>query len=116
MMHLADGTFCTTLPFGHQVSNWDTPGHEAHSYSGVFTIIYQVGRTEPCVRAIATRPPSSTIRAVFVPQIERRRAGLDKSNGLWVILEDHNLSVFAHSFYIEPITQNYTQGAVCGQV
>jgi hypothetical protein len=65
-------------------------------------IANQVGQTELRRCAITTQPPSPTNRAISVPEMERRRAGLDTGIDLWVILDEHNADVFEQSFYIEP--------------
>jgi hypothetical protein len=40
--------------------------------------------------------------AVEVPETERRRAGLDGSVRLWIILDEYNQDIIGQSFYLEP--------------
>jgi hypothetical protein len=54
---------------------------------------------------VTTQPPQSGTRAVEVPEIEKRRSGLDGAVALWVIVDEHNVDVFEQSFYIEPQSQ-----------
>lgn len=37
-----------------------------------------------------------------VPEIEKRRAGLDADLPLWIILDEFNEDVIGRSFYLEP--------------
>jgi hypothetical protein len=88
--------------WARQALSGETEGRKTRPCAVVLAITNQVGNTELRLCAITTQPPSSSNRAISVPEIERRRAGLDTGIGLWVILDEHNVDVFEHSFYIEP--------------
>jgi hypothetical protein len=54
---------------------------------------------------ITSRPPSPDRFAVEIPEMEKRRAGLDASLRLWIILDEYNQDVIGQSFYLEPDPQ-----------
>jgi hypothetical protein len=51
---------------------------------------------------ITSRPPQGGRFAVEIPEIERRRGGLDAAQRLWIILDEYNEDVIGRSFYLEP--------------
>ena len=51
---------------------------------------------------ITSRPPSSDRFAVEIPEMEKRRGGLDATIRLWLILDEYNQDVVGQSFYLEP--------------
>jgi hypothetical protein len=40
--------------------------------------------------------------AAEIPDTEKRRAGLDGSIRLWIVLDEYNQDVIGRSFYLEP--------------
>lgn len=50
---------------------------------------------------ITTQPPQPDRFAVEIPEMERRRAGLDSTARLWLILDEYNEDVIGRSFYLE---------------
>ena len=51
---------------------------------------------------ITTKEPSADRLAVEIPDIEKRRAGLDTTMRLWLILDEYNLDTVGTSYYLEP--------------
>lgn len=51
---------------------------------------------------ITSQPPVHNAFAVEIPEIEKRRAGLDTDKQLWIILDEYNDDVIGRSFYLEP--------------
>ena len=51
---------------------------------------------------ITSQPPSSDRFAAEIPEMEKRRAGLDTTLGLWIILDEYNQDIVGRSFYLEP--------------
>ncbi len=51
---------------------------------------------------ITSQMPVRERFAVEIPEIEKRRAGLDSDIRLWVILDEYNQDVIGQSFYLEP--------------
>ncbi|WP_244613468.1 hypothetical protein [Methylosinus sp. Ce-a6] len=51
---------------------------------------------------ITSKQPTAGRFAVQVPEIEKRRAGLDADLPLWIILDEFNEDAIGRSFYLEP--------------
>ena len=51
---------------------------------------------------ITSQPPASDRLATEIPETEKRRAGLDTTLRLWIILDEYNQDVVNQSFYLEP--------------
>ena len=51
---------------------------------------------------ITTKEPEATRFASEIPLIEKRRAGLDPSLRLWIVLDEYNTDVVGQSYYLEP--------------
>jgi hypothetical protein len=88
--------------WARQSQTGETEGRKLRPCAVILSLATVAGQTELRICAITTKPPSKGVHAVVVPEIERRRAGLDTDLDLWVILHEHNVDVFEQSFYIEP--------------
>lgn len=62
----------------------------------------ETGRTRLFLLAVSSLPPSRDQRAVEIPEMERRRAGLADWKGGWVYVSEYNYDVVETSFYYEP--------------
>ena len=51
---------------------------------------------------ITSQPPFSDRFAAEIPEMEKRRAGLDATLRLWIILDEYNQDLIGQSFYLEP--------------
>jgi len=51
---------------------------------------------------ITSQTPEHGRFATEVPEMEKRRAGLDIDVRLWIILDEYNQDVIGESFYLEP--------------
>ena len=51
---------------------------------------------------ITSQPPSRDRFAAEIPEMEKRRAGLDAALRLWIILDEYNQDSINESFYLEP--------------
>jgi hypothetical protein len=51
---------------------------------------------------ITSQPPLPDRFAAEIPEMEKRRAGLDASLRLWIILDEYNQDTINQSFYLEP--------------
>ena len=54
---------------------------------------------------ITSQPPSAERFAAEIPEMEKRRAGLDATLRLWIILDEYNQDIIGQSFYLEPEPQ-----------
>lgn len=88
--------------WARQAEHGETEGRKTRPCAVILSLKAGSGQTELRLCAVTTQPPHSGTHAVEVPEIEKRRAGLDSDVPLWVIVDEHNLDVFEQSFYIEP--------------
>jgi len=51
---------------------------------------------------ITSQRPSPNRFAAEIPEMEKRRAGLDVKLRLWIILDEYNQDTIGQSFYLEP--------------
>lgn len=51
---------------------------------------------------ITSQPPSADRFAAEIPEMEKRRAGLDVAMRLWIMLDEYNQDTIGKSFYLEP--------------
>ncbi|MCZ0738172.1 hypothetical protein [Phreatobacter sp. AB_2022a] len=52
---------------------------------------------------ITSQPPQPGRFAVEVPDMEKRRGGLDSALQLWIVLDDYNTDIIGRSFHLEPL-------------
>ena len=50
---------------------------------------------------ITSQPPSPDRIAAEIPEMEKRRAGLDATLRLWIILDEYNQDTINQSFYLD---------------
>ena len=91
--------------WARQAGRGETEGRKARPCAVILALKIGSGLTELRLCAVTTQPPQSGTHAVEVPEIEKRRSGLDGAVALWVIVDEHNVDVFEQSFYIEPQSQ-----------
>ena len=53
---------------------------------------------------ITTKEPGSARFSAELPAIEKKRAGLDPTLRLWLVLDEFNTDVVGRSFYLEPVS------------
>ncbi len=51
---------------------------------------------------ITTKEPVASTFSAEIPDIEKRRAGLDAELRLWIVLDEFNTDIVGRSFYLEP--------------
>jgi hypothetical protein len=91
--------------WARQAGRGETEGRKTRPCAVILALRTDKGQTELRLCAVTTQPPQKGVQAVEVPEIEKRRAGLDGGVALWVIVDEHNVDVFEQSFYIEPQSQ-----------
>lgn len=52
---------------------------------------------------ITSQPTQPGRFAVEIPEIEKRRAGLDTALRLWIVFDDYNTDIIGRSFHLEPV-------------
>jgi hypothetical protein len=70
----------------------------------VLTTIDKNGREIILLAAISSKPPRGDQAAIKVPDIERRRAGIDRYPDAWVYVDEVNQDRPADSWYLQPQT------------
>ena len=91
--------------WARQAEYGETEGRKSRPCAVILSLTAESGQTELRLYAVTTQPPQKGTHAVEIPEIEKRRAGLDGGLPLWVIVDEHNVDVFEQSFYIEPQSQ-----------
>ena len=91
--------------WARQAGRGETEGRKIRPCAVILALKAEHGQTELRLCAATTQPPQKGTHAIEVPEIEKRRAGLDSGLQLWVVVDEHNVDVFEQSFYIEPHSQ-----------
>ena len=78
----------------------ETEGRKLRPAAFVAVLPDKAGKTNLFILPITSLPPKDRL-AVEVPQIERRRAGLDDIP-LWIILDEYNHDLLEGSYYFDP--------------
>ena len=78
----------------------ETEGRKSRPAAFVTVMPGQGGSTNLFILPINSSPPQDRI-AIEVPQIERRRAGLDDIP-LWVVIDEYNHDLLERSYYFDP--------------
>ncbi|WP_413990124.1 hypothetical protein ACMDCR_30055 [Labrys okinawensis] len=79
----------------------ETEGRKDRPISLIAVMMNREGKTNLFILPITSSPPPPDRLALKVPEIERRRAGLDDMP-LWVILDEYNHDLLEGSFYFDP--------------
>ena len=88
--------------WARQARGGETEGRKTRPCALILLLRQDDGRTLVVLLAITTQQPLPGQAAVEVPQIERRRAGLDVDRPLWVIVDERNEDVLPGSYDFEP--------------
>lgn len=51
---------------------------------------------------ITSQPPQADRTAFEIPDTEKRRAGLDPTMRLWIVIDEYNADIVGKSFHLEP--------------
>ena len=68
----------------------------------VAVVTDKAGKTNLFILPITSLPPRPDRLALEVPQIERRRAGLESDKPLWIMLDEYNHDLLEDSSYFDP--------------
>jgi hypothetical protein len=66
----------------------------------VVAVVTAAGRTHVLLAAISSKPPMADQVAISLPEIERRRAGLDASREAWIYVSEANEDIEGVSLYL----------------
>ncbi|MDE2361122.1 MAG: hypothetical protein KGM42_00480 [Hyphomicrobiales bacterium] len=76
-------------------------GRKSRPVSVVAITVGRTGETNLFLLPITSQPPAPDRDAIEIPEIERRRAGLD-DKPLWVMLDEYNHDILERSYHFEP--------------
>jgi hypothetical protein len=85
-----------------QHGDGETEGRKTQPVAFVAVLPGKAGGTNLLILAITSTQPGRDRIAISVPEIERRRAGLDPIP-LWVIVDEYNHDILESSAYFEPV-------------
>jgi hypothetical protein len=80
----------------------ETEGRKARPIAVTLLIRNAAGETEVLMVPITSQLPTDNPFAIAVPDIEKRRAGLDMQLPLWVVTDEANTDMPGQSFHFEP--------------
>ena len=83
----------------------DTEGRKKRPVAVALLIHSSSGEQEVMFVPITSQPQVGNPFAVKIPDIEKKRAGLDLGMNLWVITDEHNIDTPTQSYYFEPSGQ-----------
>lgn len=79
----------------------ETEGRKPRPTAFVAVVPDKAGRTNLFILPITSKPPDTNRLAIEIPQMERRRAGLDDIP-LWIMLDEYNHDELDGSYYFNP--------------
>lgn len=88
--------------WARQARDGEIEGRKARPCALILLLRQDDDRTVVVLLAITSQRPRDGEAAVEVPEIERRRAGLDLDRPLWVIVDERNEDVLPGSWDFEP--------------
>jgi hypothetical protein len=88
--------------WARQANDGETEGRKPRPCAVVLALKTQSGLTEMRLCAITSQKPKSGTIGLQVPDTEKRRAGLEASVPLWVIVDEHNVDIYERSYYFAP--------------
>jgi hypothetical protein len=88
--------------WSHEARRHETEGRKGRRPTVVALRFPQVGGDLLFLMPITTKPPRDETLAIEIPDLEKRRAGLDDDIRLWIVIEEINEDIIGKSFYLEP--------------
>lgn len=83
----------------------DTEGVKTRPCALALLTRLENGLSQIMLVPITTKPQDKNPYAIEVPEIEKKRAGLDISLRLWVVTQEYNMDIVERSYYFEPHAQ-----------
>jgi hypothetical protein len=88
--------------WAHESAQGETEGRKPRPVAVGVRIPKPKGQDVVVLFPITSKEPKPGRFAVEIPDMEKRRAGLDGTIRLWIILDEYNQDVIGRSFYLEP--------------
>ena len=87
--------------WAHEAARGETEGRKSRPVAVAVRIPRPRGEDVLLLFPITSRQPGRGRFAAEIPETEKRRAGLDGSMRLWIILDEYNEDVIGRSYYLE---------------
>ena len=88
--------------WARQAADGETEGRKFRPVAVGVRILQAKGEDLLVLFPITSQEPARDRFAAEIPDIEKRRAGLDGAMRLWIVLDEYNQDVIGRSFYLEP--------------
>jgi hypothetical protein len=88
--------------WSREASKGETEGRKKRPVSLLLLSRTVEGEDEILLVPITSQPSEGRPFAVEVPEIEKKRAGLDQAIRFWIIADEVNTDIPARSYYFEP--------------
>lgn len=88
--------------WGRQAAQGETEGRKFRPVAVGVRIPKPKGEDVVVLFPITSQEPARGRFAAEIPDTEKRRAGLDGTIPLWIVLDEYNQDVIGRSFYLEP--------------
>lgn len=88
--------------WSREAARGETEGRKVRPVAMTLLTRNAAGETEVLMVPITSQAPGGSPFAMEVPDIEKRRAGLDQHVRLWVVTDEANIDLPERSFYFEP--------------
>jgi hypothetical protein len=88
--------------WSREAARGETEGRKLRPVALTLVTRTAAGETEVVMVPITSQPPGADRFAIEVPDIEKRRAGLDPRLRLWVVTDEANTDLPERSFHFEP--------------
>ena len=87
--------------WSREAAHGETEGRKSRPVAMILLTRNAAGELEVLMVPITSQPPRNNPFALPVPDIEKRRAGLDVRLALWIIADEANIDLPGRSFYFE---------------
>jgi len=88
--------------WARQVAHGETEGRKFRPVAVGVRILKPKGEDVLVLFPVTGQEPAPGRFAAEIPDTEKRRAGLDGTMRLWIVLDEYNQDVIGRSFYLEP--------------
>jgi hypothetical protein len=88
--------------WARQAARGETEGRKDRPTAVGFRLPRAKGEDLLVLFPITSQPPQPDRFAVEIPEMEKRRAGLDSLLRLWIIFDEYNTDIIGRSFHLEP--------------
>jgi hypothetical protein len=84
-----------------QSTRGESEGRKDRPTCLVLAVRDKVRKTHLVLLAITSQQPADDRRALEIPELERRRAGLDDTKQAWIMVDEYNYDIAEQSFYFD---------------